>query len=212
MALFPIEGGENLEFAAVMGVAGGVAYPFETEVGGEGVMDQGALEVLADIAASGADAQHRERPCAEHVDPALVRVDADGGLVEVLDGDEDAAEQPGELLDEGRGAPGHGGDRGLGDPDPEEIGHEFAQALFGDELRVTQIGHEGGDSRSVLDGGLDAFGEGGPRQAGAEAATATVDAMFGDLEGARLGEADDGDGATIGLGDALKERGWSHPH
>lgn len=45
-------------------MAGGVAHPFETEVGGEGVMDEDALEVLADIAVSDADAQRRERLCA----------------------------------------------------------------------------------------------------------------------------------------------------
>ena len=99
--LFPIESCEGLEFAEVMGVASGVMHPFETEVGGEGVMDDDALEVLADIAAAGADAQGRERLCAEHVDPALLRVDADSGLVEVLERYECAAEQPGEMLGEG---------------------------------------------------------------------------------------------------------------
>lgn len=56
----------------MMGVVGGLTYPSETEVGGEGVMDQDALEVLTDIAASGPDAQRTRQPGAQQVEPALV--------------------------------------------------------------------------------------------------------------------------------------------
>lgn len=108
-------------------------------------MDEDAHEAFADIAASGADAQHGEHLRAEHVDPVLLSIDADGGLVEMFDGDECAAKQLGDLLDEGAeavgGAPGHGGDRGCRGPDPEPVTHELAEPLFENELRVKQIGH-----------------------------------------------------------------------
>ena len=52
--VFLLDLDQGLEFAQVMSVAGAVAHALESEVAGVIVMDEDALEVLVDIAASGA--------------------------------------------------------------------------------------------------------------------------------------------------------------
>ena len=143
-------------------------------------MDEDALEVLADIAAPGADAQGGEQRGAQHVEPADPCGDAQAGLVEVLDGGF-FADAPGdtgeEALEAPGGAPAHGRDRGRGERHGEEVVHELAQALLGHELGVQQITHPRGDAWSVLDRGGDAVREGGHghgRAGAAEAAVGTV--------------------------------------
>ena len=66
----------RLEFAQVMSVAGAVAHALESEVAGVIVMDEDALEVLVDIAASGADAQDGQQWGAEHVEFLAMRMPA----------------------------------------------------------------------------------------------------------------------------------------
>ena len=83
--VFLLDVDQGLEFAQVMSVAGPVAYALEREVGGVIVMDDDALEVLLDMAASGADAQDSQQWGAQHVEPAGPGGDAQAGFVEVLD-------------------------------------------------------------------------------------------------------------------------------
>ena len=70
-------------------------------------MDEDALEVLADIAAPGADAQGGEQRGAQHVEPADPCGDAQAGLAEVLDGGF-FADDPGDTGEEALEAPGGG--------------------------------------------------------------------------------------------------------
>ena len=106
---------QGLELAQVMGVARAVAHPLEGEVGGVIVMDDDALELLVEMAAPGGDAQGGQQWGAQHVEPSGPGVDADAGLVEVLDrgcGADDLCDPIAEALEAPCGAPAHDGDGG----------------------------------------------------------------------------------------------------
>ena len=83
--VFLLDLDQGLELAQVMGVAGPVAYALESEVGGVIVVDDDAVELLVDMAASGGDAQDGQQRGAQHVEPPGPGGDAYAGLVEVFD-------------------------------------------------------------------------------------------------------------------------------
>ena len=68
---------EGPELAQAMGAAGTVAHPFESEAGGQIVMDDDAFELLVETATSGGGAQDGERQigrasCRERVEIGVV--------------------------------------------------------------------------------------------------------------------------------------------
>jgi hypothetical protein len=84
--------------------------------------------------------------------------DAKAGLVHVLDGcgGDAVAHRSDEILQVGGAAatdPRYGRS---GDPDAEQFGHQFGQAIFRQQLIVQQIGHNGGNPRAILHGRVDA--------------------------------------------------------
>jgi hypothetical protein len=67
-----------------------------------------------------------------------------------------------------------------GDPDAEQIGHQFGQAIFRQQLIVQQIGHDGGNPRAILHGRVDAEGKPSAAVRAAGGAAAVMGAMLGD--------------------------------
>ena len=67
-------------------------------------MDDDAVELLVDARAPGGDAQDREPRRAQHVEPPGAGLDADAGLVEVLDRGP-GADDPGDPVEEAVEAP-----------------------------------------------------------------------------------------------------------
>ena len=112
------------------------------------VMDEDALEVLTDIAASGPDTQDGRERGARHVETARTGGDAQAGLVEVLDRGH-GADQLGDMVEEALeaaggaagGAPARGRVGGRRDPHREEVAHELGQAVLGKDRCVQQVAH-----------------------------------------------------------------------
>jgi hypothetical protein len=111
----------------------------------------------------------------------------------------DAIAQHGdEILQAGGAVAAHAGDRCGHQRHAEQIGHRLGQAIFGQQLIVQQVDHEGGDPRAILRRRVDAVGERTPRLRPAAGAPAVMGAMFGDEERRRLGQVEDLAGAVAG--------------
>jgi len=87
--------------------------------------------------------------------------------------------------------PAHSGDCRGDQFYAEQIGHQFGQAILGQQLIVQQIDHECRDPRAVLHRCVDPVGKPRTRMRPAAGAPAVMSAMFGDDEGRRLGQIED---------------------
>ena len=108
------------------------------------------------------------------------------------------ADRCGEILQAGGASPTHPGDRRSHQLDAEQIGHQFGQTIFGQQLIVQQIDHECRDPRAILHRCVDPVGKPRPRMRPAAGALAVMSAMFDDDEGRRLGQIEDLAGAVAG--------------
>src|SRR5579863_5052757 len=122
--------------------------------------------------------------------PLGLAADPEAGFVHVLD--RGAGHQVAHRGDETLQARGtiaaHPGDGGGDQFDTEQIGHQFGQAILGQQLVVQQIDHEGRDPGAILHRRVDPVGKRGARVRPAAGAYAVVGAMLGDDEWARFGQ------------------------
>src|SRR3954453_11648520 len=79
-------------------------------------------------------------------------------------------------------------DRRSGHFNAEEIGHQYGQAVLGQELIVQQIDHEGCDPGAILHRRIDTIWKQRARLRAAGLALAIMRTMFGDDERRRLGQ------------------------
>jgi hypothetical protein len=171
-----------------MSVAQGVQHARHSVVGLPVVMHDRADDVRQQAAASGAGAVEGEPGGRRDMQPLGLAADAKAGLVHVLDGcgGDAVAHRSDEILQAGSAAATDPRDGRSGDPDAEQIGHQFDQAIFRQQLIVQQIGHDGGNPRAILHGRVDTEGKPGAAVRAAGGAAAVMGAMLGDDERRRL--------------------------
>ena len=161
--VFLLDLDQRRKFAHVIGVAQRVQHARHGVVGLPVVMHDGADDVRQQAAASGAGAVEGEPSGRGNVQPLGLAADANAGLVHVLDGGggDAVAHRGDEILQAGGAAAADPRDGRSGDPDAEQIGHQFGRAVLRQQLIMQQIGHDGGDAWAILRRRVDAGGKRG---------------------------------------------------
>ncbi len=147
-------------------------------------MDDHADDVGQHLAALGAGAIEGQQGSASHVQPLRLAADAEAGFVHMLDrrfGDE-VAQRFDKAAQTPRAIPAHGGDRAGGELHAEQIGHQFDEAILGQQLIMQEVDHEGGDPGAILRRRLDVLGKRRPRGRAARLASARKRPVLGDDE------------------------------
>ena len=130
-----------------MGVAQGVQHALHRVIGLPVIVNDDADDIRQEAAALGADAIEGQQGGGRHMQPLRLAADAKAGLVHVLDrrARHEIAHRFDKTPQTFGASPAHSGDRRGGQLDAEEIGHQFGQAILGQQLIVQQIDHEGRD-------------------------------------------------------------------
>ena len=188
--VFLLDFDESLQFAKMMSVAQGVQHPLHRVVGLPVIVDDNAGDIRQQAAALGTHTIESQQRGGRHMQPLRLAADAEAGLIHVFYGRarHEIAHRFSKAPKTFGASVAHSGDRRGGELHAEEIGHQFGEAIFRQQLIVQQIDHEGGDSGAVLHGRVDAIWKRSPRFRAAGGASAIVRAMFGDDEGLWLGQ------------------------
>ena len=173
-----------------MGVAQCVPHALHREVRLPVVVDDDAADAGKQAATSLRDPVEGQQGRRGDVQPLTPSTNPEPGLVHVLDRRrfhqladhiDDASDGPGAI-------PAHPRDARRRQFRPEQVLHQFSQAILGQELVVRQIDHHGSDPSAVLDRAGDAVGKGSSGLRAATPATAAMRPMLRDHQGPGLGQ------------------------
>ena len=154
------------------------------------IVNDDAGDIRQETATLGTNAIEGQQGGGRHVQPLRLAADAKPRLVHVFHrrARHEIAHRFGKAPQTLGASPAHSRDRRGGQFHAEEIGHQFGQAIFRQQLIMQQIDHEGGDSDAILNGRVDPVRKRRSRLRATGGALAIMRTMFGDDERLRLGQ------------------------
>ncbi len=151
-----------------MRIAKTMLHGLQRQIGWPAIVNDRSCQSRWDITSPGPEPKMTEGCGTQHMQPARLAGNPQAGLIQMLHGNSCAGQQFPYPVRENAHAVGLFGDqtgqRRRGDPDLVEVGEDPRQTILGNAVLCLQVGRQGSDFVTVLDGGFHGLGKGSAHQ------------------------------------------------